>query len=117
MMYATVPISFRSENLKALEKVSLSMEHRQHLYLIFKEGINNCITHSGCTEISLDASVKGKRLEMILKDNGKGFNINCEFDGNGLGNIKRRAKAIGGYINIYSIEGDGTTLKFVGNIL
>jgi ligand-binding sensor domain-containing protein/two-component sensor histidine kinase len=110
-------ISFRSENLKALEKVSLSMEHRQHLYLIFKEGINNCITHSGCTEISLDAFIKGKRLEMILKDNGSGFKVNKEYDGNGLNNIQRRAKAIGGSINIYSNEGEGTTLEFVGNIL
>ncbi|MDR3628537.1 MAG: two-component regulator propeller domain-containing protein [Ignavibacteriaceae bacterium] len=110
-------ISFRSENLKSLEKVSLSMEHRQHLYLIFKEGINNCITHSSCTEISLDAFVKGKRLEMVLKDNGKGFNVDCEYEGNGLGNIQRRAKAIGGNINIQSKEGEGTTLQFVGNIL
>ncbi len=110
-------ISFRSENIKSLEKVSLSMEHRQHLYLIFKEGINNCITHSGCTEISLDAFVKGKKLEMILKDNGKGFNLNEESSGNGLGNIKRRAEAIGGSVNITSNKGEGTTLIFVGNIL
>jgi signal transduction histidine kinase len=65
----------------------------------------------------LDAFIKGKRLEMILKDNGKGFNINSEYDGNGLGNIQRRAKTIGGKINIFSKEGEGTTLQFVGNIL
>ncbi|MCL5028662.1 MAG: histidine kinase [Bacteroidetes bacterium] len=110
-------ISFRSENLKSLEKISLSMEHRQHLYLIFKEGINNCITHSCCTEISLDAFVKGKRLEMVLKDNGKGFSLNEKYSGNGLENIKRRAETIGGSINIFSKEGEGTTLQFVGNIL
>ncbi len=110
-------ISFRSENIKSLEKVSLSMEHRQHLYLIFKEGINNCITHSNCTEISLDAFIKGKKLEMILKDNGKGFDINEDFSGNGLENMKRRAKTIGGSVNILSTKGEGTTLMFVGNIL
>ena len=110
-------ISFRSENLKSLEKVSLSMEHRQHLYLIFKEGINNCITHSGCTEISLDAFVKGRRLEMILKDNGNGFNVDAGYAGNGLGNMKRRARLMGGEINLYSKTGEGTTLYFTGNIL
>ncbi len=110
-------ISFRSENLKSLEKVSLSMEHRQHLYLIFKEGINNCITHSCCTEISLDAFVRGKHLEMVLKDNGKGFNTSDKSGGNGLENIKRRAEAIGGTINISSKEGEGTVMQFVGNIL
>ena len=109
-------ISFKSENLKSLEKVSLSMEHRQHLYLIFKEGINNCITHSGCSEISLDAFVRGKRLEMVLKDNGNGFNFEGSSSGNGLDNIKSRAKKIGGVLNIYSEKNKGTTLQFIGNI-
>src|SRR5690606_38927973 len=111
-------ISFRSENIKALEKVSLKMEHRQHLYLIFKEAINNCITHSGCTEITLEASVKGKTLIMTLKDNGKGF---CPDEipggGNGLTNIKNRAEIIGGKLNIISKPGKGTSVQFEGNIL
>ena len=110
-------ISFRSENLKSLEKISLTMEHRQHLYLIFKEGINNCITHSECTEISLDAFVKGKRLEMILKDNGKGFNREEIGNGNGLGNITERARSIGGHLEIDSKIGEGTTIHFIGNLL
>ena len=110
-------ISFRSENIISLQKVSLSMEHRQNLYLIFKEAINNCITHSGCTEITLDASIKGKTLEMILKDNGKGFFENEIKDGNGLINMKNRAAHIGGYLNINSKIGEGTIIQFEGNIL
>jgi len=109
-------ISFKSENLKSLEKVSLSMEHRQHLYLIFKEGINNCIRHSGCSEISLDAFVRGKRIEMILRDNGNGFEIENLPNGNGLSNIRNRAKKIGGSLKISSKIGEGTTLHFIGNI-
>ncbi len=110
-------ISFRSENLKSLEKVSLSLEHRQHLYLIFKEGINNCITHSDCSEISLDAHVKGKKLEMILKDNGAGFEQLDISNGNGLDNMKRRAENIGGKLDIISSKGEGTTIHFTGFIL
>ena len=110
-------ISFKSENIKSLEKVSLSIEHRQHLYLIFKEAINNSITHSGCTEITLDAFVKGKKLEMILSDNGKGFSPENLTNGNGLENIKSRAKLIGGIVHINSEPGKGTVIKFEGNIL
>ncbi|HSP87784.1 MAG TPA: two-component regulator propeller domain-containing protein [Ignavibacteriaceae bacterium] len=111
-------ISFRSENIKSLEKVSLSMEHRQHLYLIFKEAINNCITHSECSEISLDASVKGKKLQMTLKDNGKGFFIDeISRNGNGLNNIQNRAENIGGVLHIFSKKGEGTTVRFEGDIL
>ena len=110
-------ISFRSENIISLQKVSLSMERRQHLYLIFKEAINNCITHSGCTEITLDALVKGRKLEMTLKDNGKGFCQEKINHGNGLDNIKNRAKTIGGIIKIESKIGEGTIVQFEGNIL
>jgi signal transduction histidine kinase len=109
-------ISFKSGNIKALEKVTLSIEHRQHLYLIFKEAINNSITHSNCTEISLDAFVKGRKLEMVLSDNGSGFNQEGQ-RGNGLENIKNRAKTIGGVLSINSEPGKGTTIKFEGYIL
>ena len=111
-------ISFRSENIKSLEKVSLPMEKRQHLYLIFKEAINNCITHSECSEITLDASVKGSKLLMTLKDNGIGFSPEIISNGgNGLSNIKERAKTIGGNLNIQSNFNQGTTVQFEGNIL
>ncbi len=110
-------ISFRSENIISLQKISLSMEHRQHLYLIFKEAINNSITHSECTEITLDALVKGKKLEMTLKDNGRGFCMENMKNGNGLDNIKNRAKTIGGFLRIDSKTGEGTTVQFEGNIL
>ena len=111
-------ISFRSENIKSLEKISLPMEKRQHLYLIFKEAINNCITHSGCSEITLDASVKGNKLRMKLKDNGKGFyQDELSNGGNGLSNIKERAKTIGGILKIQSKLNQGTTVQFEGNIV
>ena len=93
------------------------MDHRQHLYLIFNEAINNSINHSGCCEICLDASVKGKKLEMVLKDNGKGFCLDEVSNGNGLNNIKERAKMIGGKLTIESKEGEGTMVKFEGAIL
>jgi ligand-binding sensor domain-containing protein/two-component sensor histidine kinase len=110
-------ISFRCENIISLQKISLSMEHRQHLFLIFKEAINNCITHSECSEITLDASVKGKILEMVLKDNGKGFHTDEIKNGNGLENMKNRAQKIGGALNINSKICEGTIVQFVGNIL
>ena len=111
-------ISFRSENIKSLEKVSLPMEKRQHLYLIFKEAINNCITHSGCNDITLDASVKGSKLQMTLKDNGKGFSRDeISNGGNGLNNIQERAKLIGGILHINSKLNEGTVVQFEGNIL
>ncbi|MBU1101262.1 MAG: hypothetical protein KKA84_12750 [Bacteroidetes bacterium] len=108
-------ISFKAHNLKSLEKISLNMEHRQNLYLIFKEGINNSIKHSSCDEINIEANVRGKSLEMILQDNGIGFSENLSH-GNGLGNMLERAKFIGGELKVESNKGTGTKIQFVGNI-
>ena len=109
-------ISFTSKNLRSLENISLTMEHRQHLFLIFKEGINNCITHGNCTEINLNADVKGKTLNMVLEDNGKGFDTAINARGNGLENMRDRAKKIGGDLKIISSVGYGTKIQFVGYI-
>ncbi len=116
-LLADTSISFRSENLKSLEKVTLSMEHRQHLFLVFKEAINNSITHSNCSEILLNAKIEGKKLEMVLKDNGKGFIINNDDNmGNGLTNMQKRAKKISGKLFVKSEVGKGTVVKYIGNI-
>jgi len=110
-------IAFKSENIKSLEKVSLSMEHRQNIFLIFKEAINNSITHSNCTEIILDANVTGKKLIMSVKDNGEGFDISDKTNGNGLLNMKKRAEDIGGKLQITKNINGGTIVKFFGSIL
>lgn len=115
-LLADTSISFRSENLKSLGKISLSMEHRQHLFLVFKEAINNSITHSKCTEILLNAKVISKRLEMVLKDNGQGFDMDKLQKGNGLINMKERAKKIGGKLFIESGVGKGTVVKYIGHV-
>jgi len=114
-LLAETNISFRSDNLKALENVSLQMEHRQHLFLIFKEAINNCITHSNCTEIYLNAKVNGRKLEMELSDNGNGYERKTS-QGNGLDNMENRAALIGGKLYIDSSLGKGTTVKYIGSI-
>ncbi len=115
-LLADTNISLRSDNLKALEKVSLNMEDRQHLFLIFKEAINNSITHANCTEISLNASVHGKKLIMILNDDGSGFDMDEESLGNGLSNMKNRAETIGGKLYINSAADNGTEIKYIGYI-
>lgn len=108
-------ISFKAHNLKSLENISLDMTYRQNLYLIFKEGINNSIKHSSCNEINIEANVKGKSLEVILKDNGIGFSEKLK-EGNGLDNMKYRAELIGGKLMVQSVEGEGTKIQFVGDI-
>ena len=108
-------ISFKTSNLDNLSRLTLPMEFKQNLYLIFKEGINNSIKHSGCKKISLDASLIRDHLEIILSDDGSGFNADEPVMGNGLLNMRNRARSIGCELLIHS-SGAGTAIKFTGKI-
>lgn len=109
-------ISFRTSNLEELSSLKISMEHKQNLYLIFKEGINNSIKHSNCKKITLEANLNKDELELILKDDGIGLDARNETLGSGLSNMKNRAAAIGGELTISS-SNEGTTIVFKGKLI
>ncbi len=108
-------ISFKTTNLEKLSPLKLPMEYKQNLYLLFKEGINNSIKHAKCKRIGLEASLNKDILELELKDDGAGFDPQTVNFGNGISNMKSRAKAIGGEISINSTT-EGTSIKFVGKV-
>lgn len=111
---------FEAKNIKyeiyfplEADRIKLSMEKRRELFLILKEAVNNLVKHSGCTKAVLRIETEGNRLRVQLSDNGKGFDVEKEFEGNGLKNICRRAKSIGGKIEIVSECGKGSCLTLV----
>ncbi|NJD22963.1 MAG: hypothetical protein FIA82_09915 [Melioribacter sp.] len=108
-------ISFKTSNLEELSSLKIPMEHKQNLYLMFKEGINNSIKHSKCKKITLEANLKKDELELILKDDGIGLDASNKIHGNGLLNMKNRASAIGGELTINSSD-EGTTIVFKGKL-
>lgn len=109
-------ISFKIINLDKLDNISLPMDYRQNLYLIFKEGINNAIKHSQCKKITLEANVRGSVVELSLSDDGVGLiRENLEL-GDGIKNIETRSRNIGGKLKWSSLEGKGTSIRFVGDI-
>ena len=50
---------------------------------------------------------------MELNDNGKGFDMEKIKRGNGLNNLEKRAKEIGGQITIKSEPGKGTSINLM----
>ncbi|MBK8944000.1 MAG: hypothetical protein IPM32_01910 [Ignavibacteriae bacterium] len=102
------------ENLDELENIKLPMNFRQHLYLIFKEAINNAIKYSDADLLTLNIKTAGNLLTVTFSDNGKGFDLNQEKLGNGLLNMQNRAKEIGGKIEYFSEVNNGTKIIFTG---
>ncbi len=108
-------IVLKLENLELLKNMRLPMEHRQQLYLLFKEAIHNSLKHSRCRTITLKALVKRKRLVMILDDDGTGFDsLIRNPKGNGLNNMEKRAESIGGSLFVTSYAEKGTRIEFIG---
>jgi signal transduction histidine kinase len=97
--------------------LQLDMEKRKNFYLIFKEAVNNAIKYSGAKELSVTISKNNSALQLLVKDNGVGFNVSKELDepslslsGNGLRNMRARAGEMNATLKIDSLPGSGTEL-------
>ena len=93
--------------------VRLGPEIRRELYLIFKEAVNNVVRHSGCTAVKITFLISDGALELSVHDNGEGFDPECYSEGNGLANMRLRAKKLGGELRIGSNNGDGTAVHLI----
>ena len=85
------------------------------LYCIAQEALNNILKHSSADTVSLRLDSDADRFVMEISDNGGGFNPN-ELDdegGMGLKNMRERAEALGGTLDIASQLGEGTTIHVV----
>lgn len=96
-----------------IANIKLPMQARKNLYLIFKESTNNMVKYADADKALFTIQGKSDTLTMVISDNGKGFDTSTDFLGNGLKNMKRRAKDIGAKLLIDSIPGSGTTVKLV----
>ena len=81
-----------------------------------KEAINNIVKYSNCNEANINIDYNASQLTMVLKDNGKGFDMEKASYGNGLNNMKKRAKEINAEINIVSKINEGTKITLVAKI-
>lgn len=119
-MLATRNIIFNLNYEPTILSASLDMGKRKNFYLIFKEAINNAFKYSGCSEINAEITNSNRHLELRIKDNGVGFDVQREIigdkltlSGNGLRNMKARAEEMKGELRVNSISGEGTEVSVV----
>ena len=93
------------------DPVTLTGASRHSLFLAVKEALNNIVRHASATEVELQISLVGDHLQIIIDDNGCGFDGKLIRRGNGLANIEERLRAMHGEFQIASPPGMGTTIK------
>ena len=109
-------IDLEAETSAGIDQLKLSMEERRDLYLIFKEAVNNLALHSKAKNATIRFSLQRGTLQMIIRDNGSGFNNNEFGTGNGLRNMKERAAKHHWDLSIHSTPGEGTSLELKAGI-
>jgi signal transduction histidine kinase len=88
----------------------VSLTYKRHLIMFFKEVVHNCARHAQATRVSVAVSVAGRELQIRVVDNGCGFDTSKPSNGWGLASMKKRAKEMGGAMDLSSRPGEGTTI-------
>jgi len=83
---------------------------RHELLMVVKESLNNIVRHSKATEVEFRMATSGNALDIVISDNGTGFE-GPDGDGHGLKNLPARLAQLGGNCVIESQLGRGTTVK------
>ncbi len=91
--------------------LKLNMEARRDFFLVFKEAVNNAAKYSRAEKVWIRITVENRKLNMLIKDNGVGFDVANADNGNGLGNMRKRADGLNGTINLRSKQGEGTEVN------
>lgn len=82
-----------------------------NVFRIIQESINNAIKHANASQILVDVFKEKDTFQIQIRDNGKGFDQQAVNLGNGLNNLKKRAKELHGEISIVSNDNSGTKIS------
>ncbi|HEY2726623.1 MAG TPA: two-component regulator propeller domain-containing protein, partial [Parafilimonas sp.] len=104
-----IEVNFSSD--ESLSSVLLPMEKRKNFYLLFKEAINNCAKYSNALRVKIAVTNADHQINLIIEDDGKGFDTEKKYSGNGMNTMKNRAALLNGTLEINSEKNKGTALQ------
>jgi len=83
------------------------------LFRIAQEALRNVVKHSGATEVNVELSGLGDRMELRVSDSGVGFDPEFEKGKGGLGllSMSERLRLIGGDLTVESAPSRGTRIR------
>jgi PAS domain S-box-containing protein len=87
------------------------------IFRVLQEATNNIAKHSKADVVHLSLRKRDGRIELVLKDNGQGFNLETSLGsertkgGLGLTSMRERIELSGGSFAIESAQGKGTIIR------
>ncbi|MBC7629288.1 sensor histidine kinase [Ferruginibacter sp.] len=116
--------TINATKLLELKYQSIGMETRIEssseiiIYRIIQELLNNIMKHAGASEARVQLIKDENRFNIIVEDNGKGFDTTLmkANTGAGLTNVQSRVDYLKGQLEIHSEMGKGTLINIEFNI-
>jgi len=104
-----VQIDFRAENIPSLVPHDVALA----LFRILQESLTNALKHSGVQHFEAELSGTSHDIHLLVRDSGKGFDVDAAMNGQGLGliSIRERVSLLHGTLSISSRPAQGTEIK------
>ena len=96
---------------KNIDNVKVNSQIKRSLQLVSKEALNNALKYSGCTTIKYSVTVINKEINLLIEDNGSGFEPGKVKLGHGLYNMEKNTKELSGAFICEPILGKGTKIS------
>jgi two-component system, NarL family, sensor kinase len=102
-----VHLHFYGEERRLEEKIEIA------LFRIVQELVNNSLKHSGAGQINVQLIYEDNRVNLVVQDNGKGFEVNHTdtTKTTGLNSIRSRVESLNGKLDLLSSPGKGTEVN------
>jgi signal transduction histidine kinase len=98
-------------NVSALPRMDdLTPERILAIQRIFLEVFSNALKHSGARSVAVSAARVSGAVQIVIADDGRGFDSSAVHPGNGLANLQLRARQAGGTLAVESDAGKGTRI-------
>jgi PAS domain S-box-containing protein len=97
--------------MTGLDQKLLNENIKLMIYRIVQEQINNILKHAAASQVEIKIGADPENLELVITDNGVGFDTNKKSKGIGLRNIDNRVRFYNGITHVISRPGKGCRLE------
>ena len=97
----------------AADEATIDKNMQLTIYRIMQEQLNNIVKYAGATEVFIKVMQQPQELEVLISDNGIGFDTSKTSGGLGLRNIEHRSQLFKGQLTLRSAAGAGCSLQII----
>lgn len=102
-----------SKSIELPDETLIEAKVKTTIVRILQEQLTNVVKHANAKNLYIAVNFKDNNLELTIKDDGKGFDVQKIKPGLGFQNIRSRVALLNGEVLITSFPGDGCKMQVV----